>query len=153
VRGWGGAFDPSQGRDPARGARAVARAVARALAAADASADEVDAVWASASGSVAGDRAEAAGLAETFGGRAVPVTALKSMLGESLGASGALATVDLLETLRDGAFAGIAGLEATAPGFPLDVSAERRDLPVRTGLACAAGLDGQVCALLVGALR
>jgi 3-oxoacyl-[acyl-carrier-protein] synthase II len=151
VRGWGAAYDPSRGEQPARAERAVARAVERALAAAEVAAEEIDAAWCSANGSPAGDRAEARGLAAAFGGRAVPATALKSMLGEGLGAAGGLAVADVLETMRDGALAGIAGLEQLEEGFALSVSPHRRDLPVRLALACAAGFDGQVAAVVLGA--
>jgi len=151
VRGWGAAYDPSRGEEPARAERAVQRAVERALAAAGVDAGEVDAVWCSASGSPAGDRAEARGIAAAFGVRAVPATALKSMLGEGLGAAGGLAVADILETMRDGALASIAGLEQLEEGFSLGVSAQRRALPVRQALACAAGFDGQVAALVLKA--
>jgi act minimal PKS chain-length factor (CLF/KS beta) len=150
VRGWACAYDPSRGEDPERAARAVARAVAGALAAAGVAPSGLDAVWSSASGSVAGDRAEARGLAAALGGRAVPVTAPKSMLGEGLGAAGGLAVVDVLETMRDGLLAGIAGLAETEEGFPLAVSAARREVPVRLALASAASMDGQASALVLG---
>jgi 3-oxoacyl-[acyl-carrier-protein] synthase II len=151
VRGWGAAYDPSRGEDPGRGARAASRAVSRALARGGVDASKVDAVWASANGSVVGDRAEAWGLAAALDGRPVPVTALKSMLGEGLGAAGGLALVDLLETLRDGRLAGIAGLEETDQWFRLSASPESREVAVGLALACAAGMDGQVSALLIAA--
>ena len=53
---------------------------------------------ASANGSVLADRHEAQAVADVFQGAVshLPVTAVKSMLGETLGASGAMQTVTLL---------------------------------------------------------
>src|SRR6202035_1406644 len=119
IHGHGGAFDPSRGEDGGRAARAVARAIGAALADAGIAADRVGAVSAAADGGVLLDRHEAAGLESVFSGcRALPVTAVKSMLGEPLGASGPLPVSDLLETMRDGALPGIRGLEELDPVFP-----------------------------------
>jgi 3-oxoacyl-[acyl-carrier-protein] synthase II len=127
VRGHGTAFDSSRGADPARAARAVARALTAALADAGMRPEEIDALSAAANGSREGDAAEAAGIAAVFPGGEIPpppMTAIKGLLGEALGASGALQLIDLLETL------GEAG-------------------PVRSALLDAMGFDGQHAALVV----
>ncbi len=108
----------------------------------------------SASGSVAGDRAEAAGLAVALGyfGTGVPVTAIKSMLGEALGASGGFQAVAMLGTLRDGLLPGIRGLERTEEGFPLTgAAAGTRRVAVRRALLTALSADGHACAVVLGA--
>ncbi len=164
IRGHGNCYDCSRGRDE-RAADAVRRAVYLALADAGLEAGDVEAVAAAANGSVLGDRHEALGLAAALGGgggsrhrRAesildLPVTAVKSMLGESLGASGALATIALLESMRAGELPGIAGLEQPEPGLPLaGLSAEARRIDARRGLIDAVGLDGNVAALVVETL-
>ena len=154
VRGHGTAFDSSRGEDDARASRAVARAIAAALADAGVEADAVGFVSAAANGSVRGDRHEAAGLAAALGPRAagvpaeVPVTAIKSMLGESLGAAAVLQVIDALETWRDGRLPGIPGLEPE-PGLPLALAGHSR----RAGglaLVDALGFDGVAAALLLG---
>jgi len=132
---------------------AVARAVRLALEDAGVGPEEIDALSASASGSVAVDRWEALGVAAAFGSRAaeLPVTAVKSMLGEAMGASGALQAVALLGTLDDGALPGIRGLESFEEDFPLSGAvAETRHVSVRRALLTAVGADGHCCALVLG---
>ncbi len=152
VLGHGEAFAAGRA-DDAGGAAALARAIRLALAEAGAAPEDVDVVSASANGSVRGDRIEARGLAAGLGGRAaaVPVTAVKAMLGEALGASGALQAVDLVETLRDGNLPGVCGLERTDEDFPLGgVAAATRQVAARRGLATGVGFDGHCAALLLG---
>ncbi|HVR95327.1 MAG TPA: beta-ketoacyl-[acyl-carrier-protein] synthase family protein [Thermoanaerobaculia bacterium] len=150
VLGHGSAFDGSGGTSTAA---ALARAVRLALADAGTAPEEIDAVSASANGSVAGDRAEARGLAEAFrnGTAGVPVTAIKSMLGEAPGASGALQAVAMLGTMEDGVLPGVRGLEQTEEGFPLSgVSAAPRRVEVRRALLTAVASDGHCWAVVLG---
>jgi 3-oxoacyl-[acyl-carrier-protein] synthase II len=155
VLGHGSAFNPATGDDAeSGGARALARAIAVALADAGLAPADLDAVSASANGSVAGDRAEAAGIAAALGERAagLPVTAVKSMLGEALGASGGFQAVALVETLRTGSLPGILGLERVEDGFPLTgAAAATREVAVRRALLTALGTDGHACAVILGA--
>lgn len=177
VEGWGESFDPTRGRQAERSARAVARAVEQALRMAGVGAAEIDFLSASANGSVAGDRAEAQGVAAALGliglrgasgaGGAVgsggnggngsghlPATAVKSMLGEALGASGAFQVISALETLASGRLPGIAGLDEPEPGLPLAVQPGPRQLdrsrPLRA-LIDAFGFDGPCCSLVLAA--
>ncbi len=151
VVGCGAAFAAS--REEGEAASAVARAVRLALDDAGIGPEEIDALSVSASGSVAVDRCEAQGIAAALGRRAaeLPVTAVKSMLCESLGASGALQAVAVLGTLDDGTLPGIRGLESTEPGFPLPGAvAENRRIEVRRALLTAVSADGHCCALILG---
>jgi 3-oxoacyl-[acyl-carrier-protein] synthase II len=151
LRGWGSAYDPSRGRDEASAARAVERAVRAALGAAAVAPEEVDALIASASGSVAGDRREAAGVAAALSEAAgLPATAIKSMVGEGLGAGGALQAVTLLEAMRTGLLPGVRGLETPEPGLALPgVAAATRAVAVQVGLLTALDFDGAAAALVV----
>jgi 3-oxoacyl-[acyl-carrier-protein] synthase II len=151
VLGHGAAFDPSESE--AGAARAVARAVRIALEDAGIGPGEIDAASLSANGSVAGDRAEAVGIAAVFGERAadLPVTAIKSMLGEALGASGGFQAVALLGTLGDGALPGILGFARSEEGFPLTAVAGTRRAGVRRALLTALGADGHACAVVLAA--
>ncbi|MFP3940202.1 MAG: hypothetical protein ACLF0P_07840, partial [Thermoanaerobaculia bacterium] len=67
------------------------------------------------------DRAEAVGLGEALGpvARDLPVTAVKSGLGEALGASGTLQAAVLLEAMAAGELPGVVGLDDVEPGLPL----------------------------------
>jgi 3-oxoacyl-(acyl-carrier-protein) synthase len=149
VLGHGTAFDPTGGEGAAR---AVERAVRLALEDAGLAPEEIDAVSSGANGSVEEDRREALGIAAALGGHAaaVPVTAVKAMLGEALGASGALQAVAALGTLRDGVLPGIPDLESPGEGFPLAVSAQSRPVAARRILITASGGGGHCCALVLG---
>jgi 3-oxoacyl-[acyl-carrier-protein] synthase II len=152
VLGHGSAFDPSE--TEAGAARAVERAVRIALEDAGIAPGEIDAASVSASGGVTGDRAEAAGIAAALGERAadLPVTAIKSMLGEALGASGGFQAVAALGTLRDGALPGIPGFEGSEAGFPrTGAAAGTRRVAVRRILLTALSTDGHACAVVLGA--
>ncbi len=150
VVGGGSAFDAS--RDGEGVAGAVARALRLALADAGLEPAEVDCLSAGANGSVEADRREARGVADAFGSCNLPVTAIKSMLGEALGASGAFQAVALLGTLDDGVLPGIRGLGQPAEDCPLsNLSAASRRLDrVQHGMAVAAGSGGHTCAVVLG---
>src|SRR5712691_12796526 len=80
----------------------------------------------------------------------LPVTAIKSMLGETLGASGPMQAVALLKTMRDGVLPGIPRLEKTENGFPLKMArAESQEADVTNGLINSIGFDGHCCSLIV----
>lgn len=150
ILGHGSCYDPTRGTDPASATRAVASAIRTALADAAVDPGSVDAVSASGSGRPAGDRAELAGIAEVLGAE-VPVTAVKSMVGECLGASGAFQTLALLRAMATGVLPGIRGLEEPFEErfWPM-LSAAPRKVAVRCGVAVALGLDGNACALVLG---
>ena len=123
-----------------------------ALQDADLSAADINAVSASANGSVEGDLREAFALRHTFGGHLddLPITAIKAMLGESLGAAGALQVIDMLETIRDGRLPGIVGLEqvdsrCSLPTLLPDVSR----VTVHNALINSIGFDGNCVSLVV----
>jgi 3-oxoacyl-[acyl-carrier-protein] synthase II len=151
VRGYGIAFDPSRGGDAEEAIRATERAVAAALTAAGIGPDDVGAVSASANGGPL-DELEARGLARALGQRAaaLPITAIKGSLGETLGADGGLQAVVALESLRKGELPGIRGL--SRPGaefrFPLAGSEPRR-LVGPSLLLHSQGWDGQRCAVVI----
>jgi 3-oxoacyl-[acyl-carrier-protein] synthase II len=155
VLGWGVAFAAAGGE--AGLAEGVERAVRLALADAGTAPAEIGCLSASASGSLAIDRAEARGIAAALGARAaaLPVAAIKAMLGEGLGVSGAWQTLDLVETLADGLLPGIAGLESLEPGLPLrgGAAATRRLAPRELPRArvTVVGADGHCAALVLGA--
>lgn len=146
------AFDPRRGRDEASAVDAAVRAIEGALADAGIEPGAIGAVSAGANGSPAGDRAEALALAQVFGERAksLPVTAVKAMLGEALGASGAYQTAALLVAFERGELPGIPGLEALDPSLPVDARAGSRQIDLQAGLVHAAGFDGHHVALVLG---
>lgn len=88
-----------------------------------ASAGGPDIVSAAAHGGRALDSAEAAGLRAFLGerGTAVPVTSLKPMLGETLGADGVLRTIAALGIMNDGFVPPTLNTDMTDPGFGLNL--------------------------------
>ena len=145
ITGHANAYDSSRGRDAERAARTVDRSLRLALEDAGLEPDAVDAVSLAANGSVDGDRHEARGLGSCFGERTnrLPVTAVKSMLGEALGASGAFQAVALLESMRRGRWPGIPGLGEVEKGLPLGGAASSsREIDVSRGLVHGLGFDG-----------
>ncbi|MCA1593867.1 MAG: beta-ketoacyl-[acyl-carrier-protein] synthase family protein [Acidobacteria bacterium] len=152
VRGHGGGFDCSRGKKDLKAVEAISRAVRLALSDAGVSTREVDCLSASANGSPARDWHEAHGVACVFddSSRSLPVTAIKSMLGETLGASGAMQAVAMLETMRDGVLPGIPSLQELETDFPLAMlSPESREVEVHCGLVNSVGLDGNSCSLVL----
>jgi 3-oxoacyl-(acyl-carrier-protein) synthase len=134
---------------------AIARSIHLALRDAGCGPDDIDCLSASANGSVATDGYEACAAACALGGRAArrSVTAVKSMLGDTLGASGAMQLIDLVESMRQGMHPGIPNLDKVDAGFPLPMAGpESRELKARIGLVNAVGAHGSCCSLVV-ALR
>jgi len=152
IVGHGSSYDCSQGTDERHAAEAVASSVQQALIDAGVQPHEIDCLSASANGSPAGDRHEAQGVFLGLNGltRHLPVTAIKSMLGETLGAAAALQTISLVETMLDGVLPGICNLQEVEADFPFNLaSSDNREIDMRTGLINSVGFDGQCCSLVL----
>jgi 3-oxoacyl-[acyl-carrier-protein] synthase II len=152
ISGHGDAFDSSRGGDSDLAAAALARAVEIALESSGHKPGDLSCVSASANGDPRGDQVEARGLALALGEAAaqLPVVAIKSMLGETLGASGALQAIALIQSMRVGVLPGTAGLEQVDEGFPLArVGAASTEIEPGCGLVTALGLEGASCALAI----
>lgn len=152
VGGTGSAYDCSLGKVEGKAVEAIACSIHQALGEAGISTAEIDCLSASANGSTTGDRHEARGVAAVFDGRSknLPVTAIKSMLGETLGASGAMQLTALLGTMRDGELPGIRDLKQVEADFPLKLAGPgNRRIDLRAGLVNSVGLDGHCCSLVL----
>jgi 3-oxoacyl-[acyl-carrier-protein] synthase II len=103
IRGCGNCF-AARGGQHAAGTGAVATAMRMAIRNAGIRAEEVGFIAASANSSPRSDSAEAEAISEVFGPNAsnIPVSAIKSMLGEAFGASGALQIAAAILTLERG---------------------------------------------------
>jgi 3-oxoacyl-(acyl-carrier-protein) synthase len=134
----------------------IADLIVRALARAGVEAAQIDAVSAAANGSYAPDEEEAAALALVFAGRAsLPaVTAIKSVTGETLGASGPLQVIAMLEAMRAGELPGTHGL-SDAGDCPVAaaLSSAPRRLRIRTALITGISPDGGCCAVVLRVAR
>jgi 3-oxoacyl-[acyl-carrier-protein] synthase II len=152
IKGYASGYDCSRGTDEKRSVAAIARAIRLALDDAQLTPDQIGGVSASANGSLHGDRYEAEAIATMFHGRLhnLPVTAIKSMLGETLGASGALQTIALAQSMHDGLFPGIHHLEHIEADFPLPLASPKsQTIDLASGLINSIGLDGNCCSLVL----
>ena len=130
------------------GAAGPEAAMRAALAEAETPADGVDAVFASAAGVTDEDAWEAAALESLFGGRRVPVVALKAMVGETLGAGGALAAAAAVHSLETGLLPGVPG---EAPEFAVALVQAPLQSPLRRVLVNAFDARGGCVSLVLGA--
>jgi 3-oxoacyl-[acyl-carrier-protein] synthase II len=151
IEGCAGSYDCSRAREDGSSITHIARTINAALAEADVRPEQIDAVSASANGSPA-DHKEAQAIAEVFGrgARTLPVTAIKSMLGETLGASGPLQAVAMLEAMRGGVLPGIRHLHRPEENFPLGGAlGNNQQVEMRRALVNSVGLDGSCSALVL----
>jgi 3-oxoacyl-[acyl-carrier-protein] synthase II len=134
--------------------RAAAECITLALADAGVTPRDIDYVNAHGTGTIRGDQAETRTLKRALGRRAleVPISATKSMLGHSMGASGALETVACVQTLRDGVVHPTINLDTPDPLCDLDyVPGEARKAPVKTTLKNSFGFGGHNACLVIAA--
>ncbi len=132
--------------------KVIARTIEAALTDARVNAGEIDCVSCSANGDIEGDQSEANALATVFGKRAQQpaVTAIKSMLGETLGAAGALQTAAMIGTIHDGALPGIHGFESADSDCPVPrLTAGNLSVDARAALINSIGFDGHCCSLVL----
>ncbi|AKV02230.1 3-oxoacyl-[acyl-carrier-protein] synthase, KASII [Labilithrix luteola] len=89
------------------------------------SADSIDFVNAHGTGTRHNDVAEAKVMREVFGGRKVPISSMKSMLGHCMGAASALEAIGCVMTLEKGIYPPTIGYETPDPECDVDVVANR----------------------------
>jgi 3-oxoacyl-[acyl-carrier-protein] synthase II len=149
VRGHGNVYDPA-GSGECR-PKEIMRAMDAALNDSRMHPSEIDCISASANGGVFADRNEALAIRELFNGRdSVPITAIKSMVGEALGASGALQAVAFVQTMQTHVLPGIRGLERHEPELPaLNFCRRKQSINVGSGLINSVGIDGNACSLVI----
>ncbi|MDP2156257.1 MAG: beta-ketoacyl-[acyl-carrier-protein] synthase family protein [Nitrospirota bacterium] len=149
VLGYGTAFDL-----PARKGSGLSRAIAAALSDSGSSADEIDYVSSCANSSVDLDRLETRVIREIFGGRsrAIPVSSIKSMIGESFSASGSMSLVSAVGVLKDGVIPPTINYKEKDAECDLDyVPNEARKERVNRVLVTTSDPYGQNSAVILGA--
>jgi 3-oxoacyl-[acyl-carrier-protein] synthase II len=146
LRGWANGFDPDALVSSTHESDTLARTIEQALK--DADVPGVDAVSSSASGHPILDLREASAIAAAVG-TTTPVTAVKSMTGESLGAAGALQAILALHAMRCRRLPGIAGLSDVDPGVRIDVTSSSRPLMAERALVTATSHEGNAVALVL----
>lgn len=118
--------------------------------------DEVDFVNAHGTGTRANDAVETRAMNAVFGGRRVPISSIKSMIGHCMGAASAIEAVSCIESVLTGVYPPTIGYETPDPECDLDVVANapregRADVVLNNSLAFG-GYDAVVCFARVGRL-
>jgi 3-oxoacyl-[acyl-carrier-protein] synthase II len=120
------------------------RAMRQALVNAGIDADDVDCIIAHGTGTKLNDAAEAAAILRVFGGRSVPVTAPKSVVGHTLGAAGAFSVAAGALAVRHSTIPPSINYDTPDPDCALDiVHGAPRHGPVRAAVVNAFGFGGQ----------
>ncbi|MEV6206772.1 beta-ketoacyl-[acyl-carrier-protein] synthase family protein [Kitasatospora sp. NPDC051914] len=125
--------------------REMSEAIDKALAHARVNADDVDYVNAHGSGTKQNDRHETAAVKRSLGAHAygTPMSSIKSMVGHSLGAIGAIELVACALALKHGVVPPTANYETPDPECDLDyVPKTARELPLRHVLSVGSGFGG-----------
>ena len=152
VRGHGLAFDVSRRRDERRSVRSIARSMRLAMERAGLGPGDIDVVCASANGLPSVDQHEALAITTVFKARTEmpPVSAVKSLLGEPLGAAGPLQCVAMIEAMRSGLVPAALDLRQFPDRVvsPAPLANPHRD-GVRTCLINSLSYDGHSCSLLL----
>jgi 3-oxoacyl-[acyl-carrier-protein] synthase II len=152
VLGYGTAFDPAS-RDGAVRSDAACRAMQSAMRDAAVHPDRVDLISCSANSSRLGDLAESKALRCVFGEKRKPfLTAIKSMLGESYSASGAMQAAACTLAMRQGLIPPTINCEEPDPHCGVDgLVREPTRANLRVALMNAAGCAGSAASLILGA--
>lgn len=130
----------------------LARAIRIALTQGGIKPEEIDYISLDGAASKEGDRAETLAIKEVFGEYAhkIPMSAPKSMMGNLLGASGAIDLIATLLTMKEGTILPTINYENLDPDCDLDyVSNKAREREVRNTLVISRGRGGINTALLV----
>lgn len=148
VLGVAATCDGAQMANP--GVESMERCIRLALTDAGLDADDIEYVNAHATGTVQGDEAEAEALARVFGAE-TPVSGLKGYLGHTLGASGALESIAVLDMIREGYLLPTGKLRNVASecaGIRHVVAVEHR--PIAHAVKCSFGFGGINAVLVFG---
>ena len=151
LAGYGATCDAVHITGPAPDGAGLSRAMRRALEMAGATHEDVDAYYAHGTGTVVNDRVEAAALRAVFGSRTdmLKVTAVKSMIGHAISASGPLAAAAAIQTLNTGVLPPTVNYETPDPACPLAGLSDRAaELDARGVLVGSLGFGGHNAALL-----
>jgi 3-oxoacyl-[acyl-carrier-protein] synthase II len=148
VLGYGSSFDLSGGEG-----EGLRSAITNALADAGCSMSEIDYISSCANSSRDIDRVETKAIREVFGewSRKIPISSIKSMLGESFSASGNLSLASAVGALRDGVIPPTVNYQEKDPECELDyVPNYAREKRVERVMATASDHYGQNSAVVLG---
>ncbi|MCH7739750.1 MAG: beta-ketoacyl-ACP synthase II, partial [Chloroflexi bacterium] len=128
------------------------RSMRKAIKSAGLTPDDIDYINAHGTSTPMNDAAETKAVKGVFGERAgqVPISSTKSMIGHSLGASGALEAVAVIKTIQDNIIHPTINYETPDPDCDLDyVPNEARAVTVDVALTNSFGFGGQNASLVI----
>lgn len=155
ILGFGSSFDAYSITKPDPEGKGGARAIRNALQEAHVNPEDVGYVNAHGTSTRLNDVMETAAIKRAFGhnAKAVPISSIKSMIGHSIGASGAVEAVALALTLSDHVTPPTINLTNPDPACDLDyVPNVARDCTPRIALSTSFGFGGQNGALVMKAV-
>ena len=151
LSGFGGTSDAGHLVQPQESGASAARAMANAISDAGLTPTDVQYVNAHGTSTPLNDAVETVAIKRLFGDAAyrIPISSTKSMIGHSLGASGALEAVACVKTIVDGKIHPTVNYEYPDPECDLDyVPNDARSAAVSTVLSNAFGFGGQNACLV-----
>jgi 3-oxoacyl-[acyl-carrier-protein] synthase II len=152
VLGYGVRCEAYHPTAPEPDGHAVAALIDDALGTARISRDDIDHINTHGTATLQNDRAEARGLRRVFGERAhaMPVTAIKSMVGHCLSAAGAIEAATLALSLKTGIIPPTLHYREADPDCDLDVVAnEPREARLACGVSTSLAFGGNDAALVL----
>ena len=151
VRGYGIVSDAHSMTAPDPTAAGPAACMRQAIDMAGLTSDRVDLVCAHGTGTLLNDRAEAKALRNVFGprGAEIPCVSVKSMLGHTLGAAGAMNAAAALAAGRGGYIPPTVHFEEPDPRDPVACSAHARPAAPRHVLSNTLGFGGSNCSVVM----
>ena len=151
VRGYGLVSDARSMTAPDPTAAGPSASMRHAIDMAGLTPDDVDWVCAHGTGTLLNDRAEARALRQVFGPRSteIPCTSIKSMLGHTLGAAGAMNAAAALASGRGGYIPPTIHFEEPDPRDPVACSSIARSGSPRHVLSNTLGFGGSNCSVVM----
>ena len=152
IGGWGVSADAYHLVQPHPEGVGAAKAMQRALDSAGVSLDEVDYINAHGTSTPINDKSETIAVKRVFGEKAynIPISSTKSMVGHSLGASGALEAIVCINSINDRIMHPTINQEETDPDCDLDyVPNVAREADLDVVMSNSFGFGGQNAALVI----
>jgi 3-oxoacyl-[acyl-carrier-protein] synthase II len=157
LAGYGTSCDAYRVTDEAPDGRGAVLAMRRALEDAELSAQDIDYINAHGTSTVMNDRLETLAIKSLFGERAyrIPISSIKSMIGHTISAAGAIELITCVLSLRDGLVPPTINYQFRDPDCDLDyVPNEARSVPLDAVLSNSFGFGGHNdCLVLKRALH
>ncbi len=149
--GYGSTADAYHVTEPPPGGTGMAKAMRRALQKAGLLPDQVDYINAHGTSTLYNDRTETNAIKDCFGEHAyrVPISSIKSMIGHTMGAAGAIEAVVSIMSILTGVIAPTINLHHPDPECDLDYVPNRaRDTTVNIAMSNSMGFSGHNACLI-----